>query len=330
MKQKILILALLFVTVLTGCGKKTEDDIYRKFKSKVENSKNYHLAGELELINNDSSYMYDVDVSYASKDKFKVSLRNQINGHEQIVLRNDEGVYVVTPSLNKSFKFQSEWPYNNSQAYLLQTILTDLENDSERVYEVKGKNHVFTSKVNYSNNNDLVKQKVYIGEDYIIDKVEVLDKDGNKKIIMKFNDVDMDATYNDDYFDLDKNVNFEITETDSVSSIEDIIYPMYIPINTNLSDQETIKTENGERVILTFEGEKSFMFIQETVSVDENMDIIPVNGEPVVLNDSIGALTPYSISWYNSGKEYYLVSSILDESELLQVANSISSVPVIK
>lgn len=330
MKYKILVLMLLGFVLFTGCGEKKEGDVYKSFKNKIENCKNYHLAGELELINNENSYTYDVDVSYASKDKFKVSLKNQINGHEQIVLRNDEGVYVVTPSLNKSFKFQSEWPYNNSQAYLLQTILTDLENDSDRTYEKKDGLHIFTSKVNYVNNNNLKKQKAYINEDYVIEKVEVLDENDNKKIIMKFNDVDMKATYNDDYFDLDKNVSYEINETNSTSSIEDIIYPMYIPINTNLTDQETIKTETGERVILTFDGENSFMFIQETVDIKEEMDIIPVNGEPILLNDSIGALTSYSISWYNNGKEYYLASSVLNENELLEVANSIGSVPVIK
>lgn len=330
MKYKILVLMLLGFVLFTGCGEKKEGDVYKSFKNKIENCKNYHLAGELELINNDNSYTYDVDVSYASRDKFKVSLKNQINSHEQIVLRNDEGVYVVTPSLNKSFKFQSEWPYNNSQAYLLQTILTDLENDADRTYEKKDNKYIFTSKVNYANNNNLKKQKVYINEDYIIEKVEVLDENDNKKIIMKFNDVDMKATYNDDYFDLDKNVSYEINETNSTSSIDDIIYPMYIPINTNLTDQETIKTETGERVILTFDGDNSFMFIQETVNIKGEMDIIPVNGEPVILNDSIGALTSYSVSWYNNGKEYYLASSVLNEAELLEVANSIGSVPVIK
>ena len=29
---------------------------------------------------------------------------------------------MVTPSLNKSFKFQSDWPYNNSQVYLINSI----------------------------------------------------------------------------------------------------------------------------------------------------------------------------------------------------------------
>ena len=330
MKKKFLLFILAVVMMMTGCFKKSDGEIYKSFKNKIENCKSYHLVGILELVSNETTYTYDVDVSYAKTDKFKVSLKNQINGHEQIVLRNKEGVYVVTPSLNKSFKFQSDWPYNNSQAYLLQTILEDLDNDSERGLEKIGNSYVFTSKVNYMNNNELERQKVYVNNDYEIEKVEVFDKNDNVKISMVFTDVDMKATYNDDYFDLEQNVISNIDDIESTSSIEDIIYPMYIPINTSLTDQETIKTESGERVILTFDGDGSFMFIQETVDIDNEMEIVPVNGEPVILNDSIGALTTYSVNWYSNGKEYYLASSVLNECELLEVAKSVSSVPVIK
>ena len=112
------------------------------------------------MVNNESSYKYDVEVSYLKDDKFKVSLNNQINNHTQVILKNDDGVYVLTPSLNKSFKFQSEWPYNNSQSYILQVLLDEMKNDKERTFEETDENYIFTTKVNYSNNSDLVKQKI--------------------------------------------------------------------------------------------------------------------------------------------------------------------------
>lgn len=330
MKKKLLVVCATVILFITGCGSKNEAEIYKNFKSKIENCKGYHTTGVLELMNNETVYTYDVDVSYAKKDKFKVSLKNKTNNHEQIVLRNNEGVYVVTPSLNKSFKFQSEWPYNNSQAYLLQTILSDLDNDKDRTFNEEDKHYIYSSKVNYINNKSLTNQKVYINKDYEIEKVEVMDATGNVKISMTFNDIDMKATFNENYFDLEQNVNNEIIETEKTSNIEDIIYPMYIPLNTNLSDQETIKTTDGERVILTFDGDGSFMFIQETVNPTKEIEITPVNGEPVILGDSIAALTDYSVNWYSNGKEYYLVSSILNDTELLEVAKSISSIPVMK
>ena len=328
MKKKLLFLCSIALLLLTGCFNTDEKTIYNEFKDTISNLKSYHLQGTLEMMSNETLYNYDVDVSYKEKDYFRVSLKNQVNNHEQIVLRNDNGVYVVTPSLNKSFKFQSEWPYNNSQSYLLQTILTDLENDNERTFEQTNDSYIFTSKVNYTNNEDLVRQKVYLDKNKNLQKVEVLDKNNNPKITFKLKNVDMKATFNDDYFELDKNTGTEIANTKS--SMTNIIYPMYIPLNTNLSNQETIKVDAGERVILTFEGEKPFMFIQENIKASKDLDITPVNGEPVILGDSIGALTEYSVNWYNNGIEYYLVSENLNEKELLEVAKSIGSVPVIK
>jgi len=46
------------------------------------------------------------DLAKKKKDMYKVSLTNKANNHEQIILKNNDGVYVLTPSLNKSFKFQ--------------------------------------------------------------------------------------------------------------------------------------------------------------------------------------------------------------------------------
>ena len=118
------ILFVFMVIMLSGCGSKGEKDILKNLSKKVD-VEAYYLDGKLEIVNNEDSYQYDVEAAYKSKNNFRVSLKNKVNNHEQIILKNEEGVYVLTPSLNKSFKFQSEWPYNNSQSYLFQTVIQD-------------------------------------------------------------------------------------------------------------------------------------------------------------------------------------------------------------
>jgi len=241
-------------------------------------------------------------------------------------------VYVLTPSLNKSFKFQSEWPYNNSQSYLLQSILKDITDDDERKFEETNDGYIYTTNVNYSNNPDLISQEIFFDKNLNIKKVEVMDKNEQTQIKMEFNDIDLKATYADNYFDLKENVNVssaEETET-PVSKIEDIIYPMYIPKNTSLTSQDTVSTTNGERVILTFSGDKPFMLVQETIAKTDDIVTIPVDGEPILFADTIGAKTDGSITWLSNGLEYYLVSDILTETELVSVAKSISALPVVK
>ena len=50
---------------------------------------------------NEEKYTYDINVNYKCAEKFKVSLVNKVNNHEQIILKNDEGVYVKTQKSTK-------------------------------------------------------------------------------------------------------------------------------------------------------------------------------------------------------------------------------------
>ena len=331
MSKKLLFCILVVGCIfMTGCFKKGQKDVVKDFAKKIEKSKGYHLTGNLEIVNNEETYRYTVDVSSGSNEKFRVSLKNKTNNHEQIILRNDEGVYVLTPSLNKSFKFQSEWPYNNSQSYLLQTLLQDIKNDSNKTFKETKNGYEFTTAVEYSSNKELVKQIIIMDKDLNVKEVNVQNKDGKTQIKMQFKKIDMKANFENNYFDLNENMQTAVVEenTEVVSKIEDIIYPMYIPANTKLTSHDTMKTENGERVILTFSGEKPFLMVQEASGKASAMTTVPVYGEPLFVGDTIGAMTDSSITWISDGIEYYVVSDTMNQEELLDVVNSVSVMPI--
>ncbi len=338
--KKIFLGIFLCLIFLTGCGKKSEGDVLKSYTSAVEKAKSYYLNGKMELVNNEDVYAYDISVSYEADDNYKIELVNTVNNHEQVILRNSEGVYVVTPSLNKSFKFQSDWPYNNSQVYLLSSLLDDINNDEERVFETKDNEYVFTTRVNYPNSPKLEKQKIYFNANNLPTRVEVLDKDGNVEIKMVFNKIDLKADFNDTYFDLSSILDTEVkeenneeqqnteTETKETATIDDIIYPMYLPTNTYLANQEKVKVDNGERLILTFAGDSSFVLVEETVSITNSPEIIPTYGEVELIGASLAVINDNSANWFSNGIEYYVVSDTMDSSEILEVAKSISVLPV--
>ena len=381
--KKVFIVLLIIVSIfMTGCGKNTEKSIVKNFEKKVSGANCYHIVGMLDITNNDETYKYDVDVSYKKDDNYKVSLTNKSNGHEQIILKNNTGVYVVTPSLNKSFKFQSDWPNNNSQVYLLKSILEDITKDKNRTFEEKDGLYVFTTSVNYPNNPKLVKQNVKLDKDYMVKEIEIVDEAGIPQMVMKFNEVDLKADFDDKHFELDKivdennsnenekteqnntekektnndsnnneNINKENTtnstnndnqnsenntskkeenQTNTTSSINDVVFPLYIPTGTTLTDQEKVSKSNGERVILTFDGEKPFLLVEETANVEKNFSVVPTYGEPFLMANTVGALTSNSLTWVSNGVEYYLVSDAISQLELVEIANSISSIPTMK
>ena len=370
MKKIFVFLIVFCILLLTGCGKNTSESVFKDLTKKINNLNTYTLSGVLEVKNDNSNYNYDVVVDFKKDDKYKVSLRNISNSHEQVILRNDEGVYVITPSLNKSFKFQSDWPYNNSQIYILNSIINDLNNDSEIIKEKKDDKYVFISKVKYPNNNNLVKQRVIVNEDLAIEKIEILNNEDNVEMIFTINKIDYNPTFDETYFEvnniintntnnleIDKNNNMETNQDSNMTgnnkacpenencdsdvnkttssmngtenitptaTLQDIIYPLHLPTGTVLEDQEKISKTDGERVILTFAGEKNFTLVEETVLKEEDFTVIPTYGEPGFINDTVGALTDNSLNWISDGIEYYIVSDVMSTVELLDIANSIN------
>lgn len=331
MKKIILFLGIVFLVV--GC-KKTDEDLINSLNKKIDSSNNYQMIATLSIWRNEEKFEYDVISTYKKESYFKVDLINKENNHEQMILRNENSVYVLTPSLNKSFKFQSEWPYNNSQIYLLQPIVLDVLNDKNSVVEKTEEGYIVNSAVNYTSEKDFKSQKIYFDKDKNIKTVEILDSKGTVKMCLDITSVEFDVELEDDYFDINKYQKIEEEkekesnnlQENTSATIEEIIYPMYVPVETYLTAQDVINTENGERVILTFGGESNFILVEENINEEESSSYI--YGEPYLIMDTVGAITDYSVSWISNGVEYSVISETMDIDELLTVAQSINVIQV--
>ena len=337
MKKIIFIVLGLFL--LTGCGGVDKDKLINNFIDSVDESKSYYLKGDMEIYNGEDTFSYKMDVYYMDDDYFKVEMVNNVNNNEQIILRDKEAVYVVTPSLNKSYKFTSEWPYNSSQAYILSTLVKDIKNDDSITFEEVDGEYVLKAKVNYPNNSELTYQKLYFDSKMNLKAVDVFDKDDILAISVKFNKINYKAKLKEEDFNIDsivdKQVNAEVEEESDVSKVEedetvetatleDVIYPLYVPADTYLKEKEMINTENGERAILTFNGAKNFVLIEETTVANQEYETIPVFGDPLLINDTIGVMSSNSLSWSDNNVNYYLASNDMSSAEILTVANSLN------
>ena len=199
--MKKYIVLLLLVVFLAGCSNESKS-VKDNFVSKMEKKDVYLMKGTMSITSNEDTFTYNI-VAARNKEDYRVNLVNQINNHEQVILKSGEDVYVVTPSLNKSFKFQSEWPSNGSQGYLIDSLVTDIKNDAEATEEKTDDGYVITTKVNYPNNASLVKEKIYLNKDEDITKVLVIDANDNVKITVNYSSVDFKPTFKDDYFKLE-------------------------------------------------------------------------------------------------------------------------------
>lgn len=342
--KKIGILTFLLLFLTCGCGKVDIDKAKSDFENKVTKAKSYLLKGSMEIINNEDTYVYSVEASFLKDDYYKVRLINQTNNHEQVILKNTDGVYVVTPSLNKSFKFQSEWPNNSSQSYLLASLLNDIKNDKNSTLEEVDKNYIIKAAVNYPNNSELSYEKIYFDKNMNIERVEVFTKDDIVKIKVDIKSLDLKAGLDKDDFKLDDLVSEDCCSTNTCNeesnsceekneeetgAIEDIIYPLYIPSETYLTSKDVLDTDTGERVILTYSGNKNFVLVEEKATSSNDFEIIPVYGDPLLLNDSVAALQANSVSWTSNNMEYYLAGEDLSSEELLSIATSLTNADIV-
>ncbi len=333
--MKKVLLLLISIVMLTGCGKVDKDKLVDEFINKVESSKAYTLESEMELYNNEDTFTYDINVSHMDEDYFKVRMINKLSNHEQVILRNNNDVYVVTPSLNKCYKFVSEWPYNSSQSYILNTIVNDIKNEDEIEFKEEDDGYSLKVGVDYPNNVHLSYEKIYFDKDMNLKNVVVYDVDDIIALMVTFKKIDYKANLSENDFNVESLVDIYDDNEDNqsgeedVSKLDDILYPLYIPANTYLKEKELISTDNGERAILTFNGEKNFVLIEETNTVSEEFEIIPVYGDPLMLNSSVGALSNNSLSWTNDDVSYYLASNDLTTDEILSIADSLNTVSIV-
>lgn len=329
--MKKIVLVFLSILFLTACGKNSSGNVLKEINQKFDKSNGYKIVGNLEINNNDDTYNYDVVVDYKKDNFYRVVITNVSNNFMQIILKNNDGVFLITPSLNKSFRFQSDWPYNNSQAYLLDTIIKDLNSEDDIVFEKKNDKYLYDVSAHYPNNSRLTKQRIIFDNNYDLSKVTVYDN--NDSICMEFSVSKMKYSpkYSDDYFELDTiiNVDEEKEKSENVKStgvLDDVVYPLFLPAGTKLIGEERVVKDSGERVIMTYDGEKNFLLVEETLDVFNDFTIIPSTGEPFHLMDTIGVMTDNSLSWSSGNIEYYLVSDVMSQEELIEIAQSIIGV----
>ncbi|WP_102349562.1 LolA family protein [Bacillus sp. Marseille-P3661] len=323
----LVLLGLLLIIGLTACGEKSQEDVKKALNKKIEEMSGYKANATLTLQTGNEPQEYNIDIAHKAPDFYRVHLKSDNKEQSQMILRNKEGVFVITPALNKSFRFQSDWPENSSQAYLYQSLVSDILNDAETQFASTENEYVFTTKTNYQNNKTLPVQEITINKkDLTPVMVKVMDQDMQPLVQVDFTGFEFDAQFDADAFDLEKNKTGAEMDTPTMAQPADANLMVLYPESTlgmELIEEKKVATENGERIVLTYAGEKSFTLFEEVSSVLPASNPIFVDGEPIDLGFTVGAMTENAISWTYGGVDYYLASKDLTQAEMAEIARSV-------
>ncbi|WP_112179724.1 MULTISPECIES: outer membrane lipoprotein carrier protein LolA [Paraliobacillus] len=335
MKKSISVgIILVSMLLLVACGEKSKEDVMTKLEESLEEMSGYQTQASMRLQTGEKEQSYEIEIAHKKKAYYRVLLKNdQDEEGSQIILKNDDGVFVLTPALNKSFKFQSDWPSNSSQPYLYQSLVTDILNDGDAVFKTTENYYVFETKTNYQNNSTLPYQEIYFDKKtYTPVMVKVLDQDRKALVEVEFTNFELDPEFPDDMFEMENNMTsslFGIPVSADVENMDQdltVLYPTEL-LGSELTETTEVDTENGKRVMLSYQGDKDFTLVQEKPEVYQTSVMQPemVNGDPVSLGFTIAAQTASALEWSYQGVDYYLASEALTKEEMTEVATSITA-----
>ncbi len=315
--------------MLSACGKDSKEEVLEKLHEKWAEGKGYELDATMEIKTGNEPRVYDVNVWHTQPDFYRVEVSQKDENVTQMIIRNKEGVFVVTPSLKKTYKFQSEWPKQNSQPYLIGALAEDLLADENVVMEETEDSYIFTAATRNNHKSIMPTQRVTVDKKTLLPKsVSILDESEEEQMLITFKKIDLGVQHKEKEYAVEQFTkdNEPNVATEKESTEFQTHYPVLTWGNTTLVDEKRIENDGVERVILTFEGDKSFTLVQEPIELGESATI-PVfqPGDPLDLGFTIGAITDHSISWEKDGISFFIASNDLTKEELIEVAASVTA-----
>ncbi|WP_408009052.1 LolA family protein [Pseudalkalibacillus sp. A8] len=321
----LLVIALM-ITALAACGSKSQKDVLSDLERTMDKMSGYKSEATMTLQTGENPLTYEIEIWHKKPSFYRVSLKNAEKDQSQMILRNSEGVFVLTPALNKSFRFQSDWPENSSQVYLMESLISDILMDDDRNFKTGDNGYVFNTKTNYQNKN-LYQQEITLDKSNLLpSKVKVMDKDLKVLVDVKFKNTKLNTKFDDGAFDMERNMESAQLEVPTMATGDKNkkltpVFPEFVPEGTTLLNQ--VANSTGDEVILTYAGDQSFTIIQKQATVAPATKMLTMNeGELVDIGFAVGVLNGTTLSWSVDGVDYYLASNDLTEEDMAAIASS--------
>lgn len=322
MKKKIWIGAAIVLLILVAFFLFKPKSFEKNIEKVMEDLVTYQMVGEMELNKGEDIKSYLIEVYYKkgeSDDSFRVTLFDKRLNQEQILLRNSEGVFVITPSLNQIYKFEGEWPLNSPKPYLLQTMM-DVMHLEDTLIEKIDEGVLIKSKVNYPNNKNYKQQEMTFSKDGKPMSVSIYDDNSTIQCKILFSSVVYNEEIADSEFEVPQELN---TTVSSTLTAEDLpLYPVSV-FNADLVNTDTYLVNGNTRHVLEYAGDRQFTLVQTIKPVSEELEKVSMVGELVDGVDVIGFYDGVSMSSYVQNIEMTLYSSDLSVEEMIDVLSSL-------
>lgn len=324
MSKKMISIIVSIVVVIGGIGLFLFNgkDNYMDVLNEVKECTSYSLSGNMEMIENDELKSFYVNVDYKKtedQEYYKLELYDKSLNQAQIIIRNEEGVFVITPTLNQIFKFQSDWPNNSPKPYMYHSLLSVFDNGT---VEKMDDNYIVNNVVAYPNDTRVASQEIVFNKKLEPVSVIVYDQDKIELITIAFDEFKLNTELSDDVFNQEM-----IMEDNNVSYQTEVSIPLY-PISklgTTLTSEAVSVVGDTTNHILKFSGDKSFTIIQSIMEPNEELVIDTVSSEVIDFVDGVAFYEEQQLTMIQSGVVCKIYSTELTKDEMVSVMSSMRS-----
>lgn len=309
---------------LAACGTDSPEKVVKKVEKAWGDHEGYTLQANMEMQSGGQKKEYGIEVWHTKPELYRVEVVEKESDTRQIIVKNVDGVYIVAPSLNKTYEFQSEWPAKNSQAYFIHTLMNDLKSDKDLKMTETDNQFEFEVATQNTDKTGLPLQKIQIDKkSFAPVQVTLFDEAGAEKIKIAFDKVNFKEIHASKEYTIDTTAeqNEDAPET---KNTETTYYPTHEFANTKLIDEKVIMDGDRLRTILTYEGDKRYTLMQEPAVASNTMIPVFASGEIAQVGGVFGTVTENSLTWEDNGKSFFLASHNLSIHEMVEVANSMT------
>ena len=217
----------------------------------------------MEIAKGEDVKTYAVEVGYkkADKDFFKVTLTDKELNQEQIILRNDAGVFVVTPSLNQIFKFRGRLAYELSKTVVSIAVnFRYCEKGKDAAIKEEKGGYLVTSKVSYPNNKNFDHEEIMFDKDSKLKWLQIYNKDNTSELKIVFTKSDYNAKIKDDYFKA-PTVLEKSKATSAITAADLPLYPVMV-YDAKLENISSMNANGQTKHVLEYTGDKNFTVVE--------------------------------------------------------------------
>lgn len=319
------VLAVGLTAALAGCSLSPSGNMKDTLKNeavKLE-QQNYRSTAMMTVQMDNTSQVYYIETDFDGPDQYKILLGDANKNINQIIVRNKNGMFVVSPQLQKVFRFNGNWAQNQGHIYLYDQVLQQLANSQNLSVNKSG--GLYTFEVPVSPSNDVVvKQRVQVDAKTMQPKtVQLLDKNGKAVVVVEFKSFDTGVSFKDADFDPQQLAQSGTKAT--LASDEEESFGYILPTQTFDNKLTILQQGTDDSTVLRYSGDLSFTLDEFRPSpgvdgwpVTDTVQLVDLYGVPALyMGDAAHRLV-----WLANGVEFDLISSQLTLDQMRQIAIS--------